>query len=63
MGNQHVVHGKAKIAAKKFDSDEIFVLEKIFTEMSERNNGKGKRIKVHLSCVWKKCFTVVSKWN
>ena len=51
MGNQHVVHGKAKIAAKKFDSDEIFVLEKIFTEMSERNNGKGKRIKVHLLCV------------
>ena len=45
MGNQHAVHGKAKIAAKKFDSDEIFVLEKIFTEMSERNNGKGKRTK------------------
>ena len=41
MGNQHAVHGKAKLAAKKFDSDELFVLEKLFNEMSERNNGKG----------------------
>lgn len=47
MGNQHVVHAKAKIAAQKFDSDEIFVLEKLFTEMSERNNGKGQKCNCH----------------
>jgi|LauGreSBDMM110SN_4_FD.fasta_scaffold336809_1 Ca2+-binding EF-hand superfamily protein len=42
MGNSHLkLHGEAKLAATKFDKDEIEVLEKTWRDMAERNNGKG----------------------
>ena len=45
MGNtqhpQTVVHDRARAAASKFDDEELFMLGKIFSEMSERNSGKG----------------------
>ena len=36
------LHGKAKLAASKFDLDEMHVLHKTWQDMSDRNHGKGE---------------------
>ena len=47
MGNSHKkLNGEARLAATKFDSDEIEVLEKTWQDMADRrysptSNGKG----------------------
>jgi Ca2+-binding EF-hand superfamily protein len=35
------LHKEARIAAQKFDDDEIHVLKKTWEDLSERSNGKG----------------------
>jgi hypothetical protein len=44
FGNPIHLQGKAKIAASKFDLDEIHVLHKTWQDMSDRSNGKGRRV-------------------
>lgn len=41
-GKPVLLHGKAKLAASKFDLDEIHVLHKTWQDMSDRSNGKGE---------------------
>jgi len=43
MGNSSTssLHGTAKLAANRFDSDEIVVLQKTWQDLAERTNGKG----------------------
>ncbi len=42
MGNSHKkLNGEARLAATKFDNDEIEVLEKTWQDMADRSNGKG----------------------
>ena len=46
MGNQHSakplkLDGKAKLAADRFDEDEVHVLYKTWYDMAERHQGKG----------------------
>jgi Ca2+-binding EF-hand superfamily protein len=36
-----VLHHEAKIAAQKFDDDEIHVLKKTWQDLADRSNGKG----------------------
>ena len=50
------LHGKAKLAASKFDLDEIHVLHKTWQDMSDRSNGKGKQS--HFIC-----FVTISFWR
>lgn len=33
--------GQAKIASKKFDEDEMIILEKTWVDLADRTNGKG----------------------
>jgi Ca2+-binding EF-hand superfamily protein len=43
-GSSHsstVLHHEAKIAAQKFDDDEIHVLKKTWQDLADRSNGKG----------------------
>ena len=42
-GKPVLLHGKAKLAASKFDTDEIHVLHKTWQDMSDRSNGKGEQ--------------------
>jgi Ca2+-binding EF-hand superfamily protein len=45
MGNKIITHnnlkGNARLAANKFDDDEIIVLEKTWQDLADRTNGKG----------------------
>jgi len=35
------LHGESKLAAQKFDTDEIHVLRKTWQDLADRHNGKG----------------------
>lgn len=46
MGTNHSkesnsTHNEAKLAAQKFDTDEIHVLRKTWQDLADRSNGKG----------------------
>lgn len=44
MGNttgSTTLHGESKLAALKFDTDEIHVLRKTWQDLADRNNGRG----------------------
>lgn len=44
MGNKHSageLHHEAKLAASKFESDELHILKKTWDDLAERNDGKG----------------------
>jgi len=35
------LHNESKIFAQKFDSDEIYLLQKTWQDLADRTNGKG----------------------
>ena len=39
--NSGTMHGEAKLAAQKFDQDEIHVLRKTWQDLADRSSGKG----------------------
>lgn len=39
--SQAIVHHEAKLAAQKFDDDEVHVLKKTWQDLADRSNGKG----------------------
>lgn len=44
MGNKHSageLHNEAKLAASKFEDDELHILKKTWEDLAERNDGKG----------------------
>jgi Ca2+-binding EF-hand superfamily protein len=40
-GKSDTLHHEAKLAAKKFNEDEIYVLKKTWKDLAERSGGKG----------------------
>lgn len=40
-GGTSNMHGEAKLAAQKFDQDEIHVLRKTWQDLADRSSGKG----------------------